>query len=163
MAAAVTRAPSGVLSPSPLRDGADPAAPAAASGQIYFTPDQFSARFGEQFFTAELIDRRTAAADAFVEYVVRCRCGRGAWTVAHRFREWAQLHRALARDGLKQPLPPKTCLRRTDEPFLEGRSEALATYLAEVCEFYNRSERDAARAAVRAFLLLDDQRHSADS
>ena len=61
--AAVTRAPSGVLSPSPLRDGAGPAAP-AASGQIYFTPDQFSARFGGQFFTAELIDRRTAAADS---------------------------------------------------------------------------------------------------
>ena len=152
MAAAVTRAPSGVLSPSPLRDGAGPAAP-AASGQIYFTPDQFSARFGEQFFTAELIDRRTAAADAFVEYVVRCRCGRSAWTVAHRFREWAQLHRALARDGLKQPLPPKTCLRRTDEPFLEGRSEALARTSPRCASFTTAASATRARGGPRLPLV----------
>ena len=94
----------------------------------------------------------------FVEYVVRCRRGRGAWTVAHRFREWAQLHRALARDGLKQPLPPKTCSAPQDEPFLEGRSEAPRRTSPRCGSFTTAASATyRARGGPRAFLLLDDQ------
>ena len=130
--AQVTRAPSGVLSPSPLRDGAGPAAP-AASGQIYFTPDQFSARFGEQFFTAELIDRRTAA-DRTAASSERMGVGRGdvAQQLEARQRGEAShgdvvLDGEPARGGLRRGAQPGDGLRRVVrrcERFVDARRPA---------------------------------------
>eukprot|EP01031_Cornospumella_fuschlensis_P027714 gene27714-33476_t len=111
---------------------------------LYFPSKQFSARFGDEFFTFSISGFDVQHSDfcyncgGYALYtfdVQRCKV---KWSVKRRFSEMERLHKTLVSAttllGIVLPaFPPKTLLPVASDPvFLQHRQEALYVYFDAV-------------------------------
>ncbi|GBG33138.1 Hypothetical Protein FCC1311_093622 [Hondaea fermentalgiana] len=122
---------------------------------VFFTPKQWSRRFGRNFFTVRCVGHEVATG-GFVEYVLEVERGDGdvteggaqtqqaasaiqgsqQWTRKHRYNEFLELRGELKKRGLlcedACEFPPKGWpWNRNDENFLLTRQGALEGWLFE--------------------------------
>lgn len=116
---------------------------AARMELVYFPPKQFSARFGDNFFTAvmenfERVRPVASCAGKHIVYVIAVSRGKNTWTVKRRFSEFEKLLKYLKEKYPQTvqpfpPLPPKTCFTViTDDEFLFARTKLLQVFLNEL-------------------------------
>jgi hypothetical protein len=110
---------------------------------VYFPPKQFSARFGDNFFSAnienfERVKPIDSCSSKYVVFVIIVSRGRSAWAVKRRFTDFEKLLVYMKEKFPRtvQPfpaLPPKTYLSVVnDDSFLEARLKELQTFLNEM-------------------------------
>mmetsp|Transcript_22719 Transcript_22719/g.44579 ORF Transcript_22719/g.44579 Transcript_22719/m.44579 type:complete len:144 (-) Transcript_22719:889-1320(-) len=118
---------------------------------VFFTPKQWSRRFGRNFFTVRCVGHEVADPGAFVEFVLEMERGDGdvaesaqasgahgprQWTRKHRYNDFVQFRTDLDKRGLlceeACEFPPKGWpWNRYDENFLLTRQGALEGWLFE--------------------------------
>jgi len=131
---------------------------------VYFEPGEWSRRYAETFFTAE-VNGYQLQSDGSVNYQIRCRCGElNQWIVEHRYSDFEsfssqvqqqyQQSSAAASSLSNSPfpsLPPKTWFHSVDPSFLQSRQQSLQQFLNDLLQ-----RREICRTpAVRSFLELD--------
>src|SRR5690242_3137595 len=118
---------------------------------LYFPKNQFSPRYGDQFYTIDLIGNdveKDEGAFPFcvrgcshhIEYKVLLKQGTESWTVKHRYNDFVELHKKLHSEFANKPhsfpipeLPPKTYLRvLDDQSFIITRQKELESFLDKV-------------------------------
>lgn len=121
-----------------------------ASELVYFPPKQFSPRFGDSFFTAQVDNfEATSPTDLLssclsfcgssrqIVFVILVSRGRDTWEVRRRFSDFERFLKYLKGKypNTVQPfpaLPPKTCFAvADDQDFLFRRAKDLHVFLTE--------------------------------
>mmetsp|Transcript_9111 Transcript_9111/g.18720 ORF Transcript_9111/g.18720 Transcript_9111/m.18720 type:complete len:148 (+) Transcript_9111:116-559(+) len=110
---------------------------------VYFPPKQFSPRFGDNFFTAQVDNfdhfvPTTCFSAKYVVFIILVSRGRETWEVKRRFSDFERFLLYLKQNYPKtvQPfptLPPKTCFGVADDhDFLFRRAKDLHVFLTEL-------------------------------
>lgn len=108
---------------------------------LYFPPKNFSNRFGDQFFTAEIVSHRLASDEtaccqkSVVLYKIVVKRGRKEWFVEKRYSDFIKLWDSLPltpKFFASKVIPPKTWFSvATNTEFLLKRQEKLFQALDE--------------------------------
>ena len=104
---------------------------------LYFPIKQFSARFGNNFFTFDITGSNIMGdkcGQNYVVYNIQVFRGRESWHIERRFRDFADLcykvrsnNKNIVSDLPK--LPPKTFFRVLSTKFIDERKEKLNSFL----------------------------------
>lgn len=98
---------------------------------MFFSPKEWSSRFGENFFTV-IIDQFVKHQDSVYWYKLLVKKGIQETIVMHRYSDFVLLKRQLEDQGVNElgGFPPKGWWwQYDDENFLENRKEALQSWL----------------------------------
>lgn len=118
---------------------------------LYFPIQQFSPRFGDNFFTCTVSHFKPCDSDIcfvpnYIAFSLNVSVGRKSWETERRFSEFVTLTNYI-RDKYPKlrtslpALPPKTCFRvLTDETFLNERKDKLRDSLDELLRFLSREK-----------------------
>jgi hypothetical protein len=155
------------------------------SALMYFPPNTYSSRYGDEFFTLSVVGHEVVGAvegdcslpsscpsvpglwsGVHVVYKVEVRRGeREPWQVKRRFSECLALADAVrAAQADRSPsapfdavAPAKTFFPRVDEDFILERRKLLEEYLDRLCLIASRTPKTGcSKSAVARFLLLED-------
>lgn len=129
---------------------------------LYFPKNTFSARFGKQIYTVEIVDyevKDDSCFTAYANYSLIVKQGKSKWQVQHRFKDFEQLllhckELVTAETIAQLPiLPPKTCYRRIDKEFLQLRIKQLNDFLDQLLTFLSKDRQ--CQSQIIEFLMLD--------
>lgn len=140
---------------------------------LYFPIKQFSPRFGDCFFTVEILSFKTMRASSslccihnVVFYEIEVKRGRLTWTVCRRYNEFAALFKSLDKEDmsssdLTMAFPKKSLYNNMvyDEKFLDTRKKELEIVLDKILTAAStRSVAITSFTAVTSFLELNQNR-----
>ena len=132
--------------------------------KLFFGPDHFSHRFGEDYFTAEIEECNLVETDCCFlpcqattpEFGLKVQCGRECWKVHRQRRDFEALRARLHSAGATAiPLPPDVPLftsMHSAETVEESRRN-MASFTEALLKLFN--EHQDARGPIRAFLCED--------
>ena len=112
------------------------------SALLFFPSRQFSSRYGDQFFTAQVdsfkvVNGETPSwlnvllclpATQYVTYAIHVKWGKNAWTVSRRYSDFAKIF------GKDPSFPSKTLFPLFSESHLKIRQEQLNSFLSQHLE-----------------------------
>eukprot|EP01041_Mallomonas_annulata_P006150 gene6150-12460_t len=115
---------------------------------LYFPQKQFSSRFGDKFFTFDIVDVSIVGHSCGGYHAVfnlEIYRGKSVWRIERRFQEFCKLNASIRRSNSHvkselPPFPPKTCFRVLSKEFLDDRKEKLKMYLEAVLLIISRHE-----------------------
>jgi hypothetical protein len=139
---------------------------------LYFPIKQFSPRFGDCFFTVEILSFKEMRASSsmccvgnVVFYEVEVKRGRLTWTVFRRYNEFAALFKSLDKEDISTSDPPLTFPKKSvfnnlvhNPTFLQTRQKELEIVLDKILTAAStRSVAITNFTAVTAFLELNEK------